>query len=663
MLKILLNSPGQQFTHEALAEYLHVSTRTIRNYMVTIRDFMSQNGKEHLLIQTERGIGVTGATEELMDLLKGSVDREFYLYRLDPAERFTMILLTLLMSDGYCTISFLAEKFKVSRGTILKDMEKVRRYLERQGISFDPMLNKGYSLHVRESERRALLIRIVQRASENAYMGEEQINFYWQYLRDEYELEIYRREVKQLLLDMERRYELNVSDSCFEEIQFTIVLSIARMKRGHLIDQVETEHPFTGYYMVFDMAEKLLSRLHAIFHFPYTEKEEYFLAHALYECRFYKDGTGDRVRDMQMHLAVTGFLTQIGKELSIPLCEDVQAVERLEKHLKDIAKAHREGIHFQNEYREPMQKAYPVYYDAVKRNLYMLENGIGYHCSEDDLTFILFHVAAIAEQYYQNSQQPGIVVVCHTGIGTACFLAEQLKNNFNIHIAAITSRHKLEETMHLCEFDLIVSTVALDIQNVKWVKVSPMLEDQDILTLQKMFLELRKYKRRNGEEPKAAEQKPESQLILSLENIRLGEKCRDWQEAIDRAGELLLQKQCVTEGYIQSMKDAVRDYSAYCVFCPEVALVHANPDCGVLKFGISLIRLEKPVPFGHPLHDPVRWVIGLASREQEPNLNQVMWIMNLLSDPIVRGEWNEMTAPQEVLAYIKEKRMEESYEQ
>ena len=44
MLKILLNSPGQYFTCEALAEYLHVSTRTIRNYMTTIRDFMNQNG-------------------------------------------------------------------------------------------------------------------------------------------------------------------------------------------------------------------------------------------------------------------------------------------------------------------------------------------------------------------------------------------------------------------------------------------------------------------------------------------------------------------------------------------------------------------------------------------------------------------------------------------
>ena len=65
MLKILLNSPGQYFTCEALAEYLHVSIRTIRNYMTTIRDFMNQNGKEALLQQSEGGICVTGTAEEL----------------------------------------------------------------------------------------------------------------------------------------------------------------------------------------------------------------------------------------------------------------------------------------------------------------------------------------------------------------------------------------------------------------------------------------------------------------------------------------------------------------------------------------------------------------------------------------------------------------------
>ncbi len=79
-------------------------------------------------------------------------------------------------------------------------------------------------------------------------MGEEQENIYWKYLRDEYGLEIYRREVRMLLLEEERNQKLNVSDSCFEEVQFTIVISLARMKYGHLVDRMDKEQPFTGMY-------------------------------------------------------------------------------------------------------------------------------------------------------------------------------------------------------------------------------------------------------------------------------------------------------------------------------------------------------------------------------------------------------------------------------
>lgn len=660
MLKILLSSPGQHFTCEALAEYLHVSTRTIRNYMTTIRDFMNQNGKEDLLQQSDGGICVTGTAEELQMLSRASVDHEFYLHRLAPTERFVMILITLLMSDTYCTLNDLAEKFKVSRGTILKDMEKVRRYLEHQGISFGSLMNKGYSLDIHENERRSLLVRLVQGTLESAYMGEEQENIYWKYLRDEYELEIYRREVKTLLLEEERNQKLNVSDSCFEEVQFTIVISLARMKHGHLIDRMDKEQPFTGMYPVFEMAERLCSRLHAIFHFPYTEQEELFLAHALYECRFYKDGAADRARDMQMHVAVTGFLTQVGKELSLPLCEDMQAADQLEKHLKDIAKAHREGIHFQNEYREPMQKAYPVYYEAVKRNIYMLERGIGYSCSEDDLTFILFHVVAIAERYYQSYQKPGVVVVCHTGIGTACFLAEQLKNNFNIRIVAITSRHKLEETMNLYDFDLVVSTVTLNLQGITWIKVSPMLEDNDILALQKIFLNLRKqkWKHKNNSmtEPVA---EAEDVFVLEPQNISMDAACRDWQSAIDAAGGLLQKQGVITAEYIQGMKEAVEKYGPYCVFCPGVALVHASPENGVNRFGVSLVKLKEPVRFGHESNDPVIWVICLASEERNPRLQRLLGIMNLMSDPQARKELDKLTTAQEVLQYLIERKMEE----
>ena len=214
--------------------------------------------------------------------------------------------------------------------------------------------------------------------------------------------------------------------------------------------------------------------------------------------------------------------------------------------------------------------------------------------------------------------------------------------------------------MDLYDFDLVVSTVTWNLQGIAWIKVSPMLEDNDILAVQKIFLNLRKQKwkhKNNGIVEHTAES--EGAFVLELQNISTDAACRDWQSAIDAAGGLLEKQGVITAEYIQGMKEAVEKYGAYCVFCPGVALVHASPENGVNRFGLSLVKLREPVCFGHASNDPVLWVICLASEERNPRLQQVLGIMNLISDPQMRKELDKLTTAQEVLQYLIDRKMEE----
>ena len=136
LLTILLNSPGQYFHYEELAARFHVSTRSIRNYVQSILEFLEDQNLQPVLSVSEGGIAFTGGAEESSLLLQAAVDNDFYLYRLSPEERSHIILLTLLISDDFCNIFELSEKFNVSRTTILKDMEQVKVFLSRYNISF-----------------------------------------------------------------------------------------------------------------------------------------------------------------------------------------------------------------------------------------------------------------------------------------------------------------------------------------------------------------------------------------------------------------------------------------------------------------------------------------------------------------------------------------------
>ena len=65
-----------------------------------------------------------------------------------------------------------------------------------------------------------------------------------------------------------------------------------------------------------------------------------------------------------------------------------------------------------------------------------------------------------------------------------------------------------------------------------------------------------------------------------------------WQEAIDFSMVSLLDKNYISENYIQAIKDSTINNGPYYILAPGVAMPHARPECGALKTGMSLTLLE-----------------------------------------------------------------------
>lgn len=127
LLTILLDSPGQFLHHEKLAALLGVSTRSVRNYIQSLQEFLKSQDLSSCLEYSEGCVAFIGSQSDRKKLLDTAVDNEFYLYRLSPAERTQIIFLLLLTRNDYCTLNEFTEKFNASRTTILKDMEQIKK--------------------------------------------------------------------------------------------------------------------------------------------------------------------------------------------------------------------------------------------------------------------------------------------------------------------------------------------------------------------------------------------------------------------------------------------------------------------------------------------------------------------------------------------------------
>lgn len=652
LLTILLDSPGKFYHYEKLASLLSVSTRSVRNYIQALQDFLKMQGLISCLECADGTVAFVGTQQDKAKLLNAVVDNQFYLYRLSPSERTQIIFLLLLTRNDYCTLNELTDKFNASRTTILKDMEQVKQMLSLYDLSLAPSMNKGYLLQVEEFQRRDIIIRIMQASMGTIFSLRQEVNLMERFLCDEWHLDVYFPYIRNLLLETEHKYEINVTDAAFEETTFILSLILHRLLEGNHISEKEYEINSFQNLFVYELADYMLKEIAKSYPITYEESEIAFLASRLYYSRFYNRHLEESTKDVKLHMALKSFLLKIGEALDIPVIKDKQMLTQLENHLRDIDKLYAEGVDLEYDYTAQIIEEYPDQYQLVNKYVSILEEAVGHSYSQNDIAVILIYIVVAVNRYSKNHMPLRVILVCHTGNGTANFLAEQLKSYFNIRIIAITSKHNLKSVKMRIQYDLIISTISLHEPEGSWVKVSPMLTDEEIMKLQELFIEAHRKKKHWNfrDNPDSLEKSGAS--LLKEENIYLDVMCRDWKNAISSAAAPLLLSGNIDSRYVEAMIRSRETNGAYFVYCPSVALVHADPNVGIHVSGLSLIRLKNPVEFGHSEHDPVKWCICMACKESEKHAQEIVGLMNLLSEPQLREELERMTSRKEIFSYI-----------
>ena len=119
--------------------------------------------------------------------------------------------------------------------------------------------------------------------------------------------------------------------------------------------------------------------------------------------------------------------------------------------------------------------------------------------------------------------------------------------------------------------------------------------------------------------------------LVTLERIGSRKKAKNWQEAIKRAGELLLDNGDIEEKYIDNMIESVYELGPYIVLTKGFALAHSEPSEVVKRTGISLVNLEKPVNFGSS-NDPVSVVMCMACVDKKSHINHLQKIAEKLME-------------------------------
>ena len=126
------------------------------------------------------------------------------------------------------------------------------------------------------------------------------------------------------------------------------------------------------------------------------------------------------------------------------------------------------------------------------------------------------------------------------------------------------------------------------------------------------------------------------ETIIRKENMRVKMPAEDWQEAIRQVGSVLKDAGSITDGYVNAMIEAVREFGPYIVIMPGFALAHAAPSAEVLREDMALITLEKPVCFGSA-NDPVSVMLCVACVDQESHIRALQKVALALGEEDIFG--------------------------
>lgn len=118
--------------------------------------------------------------------------------------------------------------------------------------------------------------------------------------------------------------------------------------------------------------------------------------------------------------------------------------------------------------------------------------------------------------------------------------------------------------------------------------------------------------------------------IVEKSTISLQATANHWEEAIEAAGNLLVQAGKVTEAYVAATIHNVKTLGPYILIAPNIALPHARPEDGVKEAGIAIMTLKQPVEF--EAGKPFQLIIFLAAVDQNLHLNMLRRISEIIID-------------------------------
>ncbi len=525
LIRLLMES-DPVWTVKELAETLGVSERTIHRDLAGVEASLDGMG---LILRKKTGVGISlegdpAGLEALRSALAEQPETEF-----TPDERKTLLLCTLLVTSEPIKLFTLARDLHISSATVSQDLSQVKGWLESFALTLVRKRGWGVQVTGKEKDRRAAIRSLLaEHFDEAEILGmlkrslQRKSGNYSDLVRERL-LGMVEREklstVEEAVKEEIGHLPYSLADSAYIGLVVHLALAVERIEQGetlsfgsHLLHELQMSREY-------EIAARIASRLESEFQQKFPESE---VANLTLHLRGAKLGS-DRQNWLESEVGATAveeareLIRRVEQTLNVSLAEDSSLMQGLAAHLERAVYRMKLKLPIYNPLLSRIEQDYPEVFAAVKQAI----RGVfpQYQVPQEEIGYLVMHFgSALARKRRGHSLH--VLVVCASGIGTSKLLVSQLQAQFpEIRRIRNASLFELQQ-WDGSEYDLVISTIPLESDEVDVLRVHPYLTEEDVAKIRSYLDERMWHFTGEASREQVAEGKSGQQTVDQLENIQ-----------------------------------------------------------------------------------------------------------------------------------------------
>lgn len=461
----LLESQTDFLTVQVLANQLGVSKRTVHSKLKLLENHIQRLGK---CIEKKRGVGI---------LLKNCKIEQPFTESLDTIDTYSTfsrridIMKILLFDEEMISFNSLSELYLVSKTSISKDLECIKEILQAGSDITLKSDVQGTRISGTESDIQKAYLQFNRYIiSHSNYYYDDTIRMKMNVLGPYYE-ETIISVCTNILYNYVRDNSNALADYYVQNVLNIFIILVHRNLNGHHIQENEKTKGSEFSLFFEESAVRLLHKAALRLRFSYTNEDVKFFSQHLIANRF-----ESLPKETIDNGVVKTLLTRVSKALSIDFSNDKKLEQQLMDHIPPMIYRLQSNNKTENPFTEQIKTEFSLTFNVIWVVLSEYEKKLNISFNEDEIAFLTIYFQSAIERAKLNRK---ILVVCQMGIATSELLMNRIKNILpSLDTIEVASVAELEH-IDVYQFDLIISTIKIEIPEKKVLFVSPFLTDID----------------------------------------------------------------------------------------------------------------------------------------------------------------------------------------